>query len=151
MTDQYQKALEAAEKEMGEVRLRLEELERREAQLRATIAGLRSLKGDPSDPSDSEDMSLTEAIRTVLKASNQYMGVQQIIVNLRLMGLLFSGDKSATVAATLNRLVRTGRAVQGTIDTGRVGYKWRMTLGQRIAEKGSAYQSGMRGNEKPNK
>jgi len=137
MTDQYKKALDAAEKEMAEVQLRLEETERRQAQLRATIAGLRSLMGDPSDPSDSEDMTLTDAIRTVLKGSGQHMGLAQIMVNLRLMGLQFDSERNASIGATLNRMVRTGEAEQGTIENGRVGYKWRrLTLGQRIGGAG---------------
>jgi hypothetical protein len=133
MTGEYKKALAAAESEMADVERKLEGLERRKAQLRATIAGLRSLMGDPSDPSDAEDMTLTDAIRTVLKGSDQFMSVQQVIVNLRLMGLQFSGDKTATVGAILNRLARTERVIQGTTDDSRVGYKWKTTLGEKIA------------------
>src|SRR5258707_11507787 len=124
MTDNYKKALADAEAEMADVEQQLQGLEKRQAQLRATIAGLRSLMGDPSD---TEDMTLTDAIRTVLKGSDRYMGVAQIMVNLRLMGLQFSGDKTATVAATLNRMARTGRAVQGTDEYGRGGYKGKKT------------------------
>lgn len=125
MTDEYKKALSAAETEMTDVERKLEDLERRKAQLRATIAGLRSLMGEPSD---SEDMTLVDGIRTVLKGSEQYLSVQRVIVNLRLMGLQFQGDKTASVAATLNRLVRAGKALQGTAEDGMVGYKWRTTL-----------------------
>lgn len=134
MTDQYQKALDAAEIEMADVEKRLEQLERRKAQLRATIAGLRSLMGDSSDPSDTEDMTLTDAIRTVLKASDQFMGVSQIMVNLRLLGLQLSDEKIPTIGATLNRMARANELIQGETEGGRIGYIWRpRTLGERLA------------------
>jgi septal ring factor EnvC (AmiA/AmiB activator) len=123
MTNEYKKALAAAETEMATVEQELQQLEKRQAQLRATIAGLRSLMGASSD---SEDMTLTDGIKTVLKGSDSFLGVPQIMANLRMMGLHFSGDKTATIAATLNRMVRNGKAHQGKAEDGRVGYKlWR--------------------------
>jgi hypothetical protein len=125
MTSEYQSALSAAEKELSEVESSLAELERRKAQLRSTIAGLRSLMGEPAD---GEDMTLTEAIRTVLKSSTTPMNIPQIIVNLGLLGIFSASDKNATIATILNRMVRNGQAIPSEIGGGRVGYSWQFKL-----------------------
>jgi len=122
MTENYEKALADAESEMSDVDSRLEQLERRKAQLLSTIAGLRSLMGKPVDP---EEMTLTDAIRMVFKSSNDSMTVPQVMVDLRVLGAVTGKDKTAVVATIVNRMVRGSEITPDKMKDGRLSYRWR--------------------------
>jgi len=117
----YRKALVSAERELTDVNAQIVQLQRRSAQLESTIAGLKSLMGETPGV---DERSLTELIRTVLKGNSRFMGVDQVAINVRLLGgQLPSG--TASVATILNRLVKSGEVEQGLTDTNYVAYKWK--------------------------
>jgi chorismate mutase len=125
MAKNYSKALHDAEVELKSIDGELRELGQRRAQLQSTIAGLKSLTGQPV----ASDESLTEIIRTVLKGNRSgFLGVNEVAANARLLGSKVPVWKVGSVGAILNRLVRNGEAEQGVTDTGYVGYKWQYRL-----------------------
>jgi chorismate mutase len=125
MAKNYGKALRDAEVELEGINGELRKLEQRRAQLQSTIAGLKSLTGQPV----TSDESLTEIIRTVLKGNRSgYLSVNQVAANARVLGSKVPVWKVGSVGTILNRLVRNGEAEQGLTDTGYVGYKWQYRL-----------------------
>lgn len=125
MAKNYGKALRDAEAELEGIDAELRKLEQRRAQLQSTIAGLKSLTGQPV----TSDESLTEIIRTVLKGNRSgYLGVNQVAASARVLGSKVPVWKVGSVGTILNRLVRNGEAEQGLTDTGYVGYKWQYRL-----------------------
>lgn len=126
MADDYRKALTVAEGELADVEAKLSAYEHRRDQLKATIAGLKSLLGEAID----SDESLTETIRTVLRGSStdKYLSVDAVAVNARMLGAKLPGNRQTSVATILNRLVHNGEAEQGQTDTGYVGYRWKRPI-----------------------
>jgi len=82
-------------------------LQRRCAQLAATIARLKSLMGENLE----QELNMTDVIRRILAARKGFVGVAQIVLNLRVQG--FSGAKEASVVTILNRLARNNEIEQG--------------------------------------
>jgi hypothetical protein len=132
MPDDYSRALESAEDELAAVEEQIMDLQVRQSQLRSTIAGLRSLLGQRPEKTDE---SLTDIIRTVLRGdtSRKYMGVDQVMVNARLLGAKITSDSRPSVATILNRLVRNGEVRQGLTDVGSVGFRSKSLL-EKMAE-----------------
>lgn len=116
MTDEYERALRRAQTELAACDKEAEQLERKRAKLRQTVAILQSLVGGDTQI----EPSLTEAILTVLKSSNDFMATAEILERLRMMGL---NVQPASVATILSRLTKAGQLLNG-IGVGGNGYMW---------------------------
>jgi Fe2+ or Zn2+ uptake regulation protein len=122
MSDNYEKALDDAQKELAELEVRSAKIEQRKAQLEQTIIGLKALMRVDSG---AEDRSLTDGIRLVLKASDRYMSVQEVLEQLRMIyPNLSTENKLNSVTTLLNRMAKDEEIVQGNTEEGRVGYTW---------------------------
>ncbi len=116
MTNTYEQALQTAQKELAECDAQAEQLERKRAKLRQTIAVLQSMLGNNAP----NDESLTEAILTVVKSASDFIPAAEVMERLVTMG--FSAS-SATVATILSRLTKVGHLLNG-IGVGGNGYMW---------------------------
>lgn len=127
----FKQALEAAEKELENLDWEAERIEQRRSQLQQTIASLKTLMNVAPDD---EARTLTDTIRTVVKASNGYISAADVLKGAISMGAKFGGKNAiASVVTILSRLHRDGELERDT-SVAAGGYRWkRMTFGQRIA------------------
>jgi hypothetical protein len=119
MDEAYESALQAAVKELAECDAKADQLERRRAQLRQTIAVLQTQLGN--DVRSNE--SMTEAILTITKAANDFITASEVVE--RLLKMRFNAS-SASVATILSRLTKAGTLLYG-IGAGGNGYMWNGT------------------------
>jgi Ca2+-binding EF-hand superfamily protein len=115
MADIYEQALKKAQKELAETNIAAENLERKRAKLRQTIAVLQSLMGS----ANVNEQSLTDAIMTFAKAANGYITTAEVMERLITMGF---ESENATVATILSRMVKEGQLEKDA--EGRKGYRW---------------------------
>ena len=123
MTENYEKALAEAKKELASLEIQSAHIDRRKAQLEQTIIGLKTLMGIGFG---SEQRSLTDGIRLVLRASDRFMSVQEVLESLRMLypNFIPGIDKLKSVASILNRLARDKEIIQDKTEEGKVGYMW---------------------------
>lgn len=123
--DQYKKAVDAAETELGNVETQIATLAQRRAQLLQTISALRTLIGEETD-----DPKVTENIRIILQAANGLLSASKVLEKLEAMGVSFTGKNPiASVQTILARMARPGGdVIRFTPPGGSLAYKWR-TLG----------------------
>jgi hypothetical protein len=101
----YEIALRRAVAELAEVDRQAEEIERRRAMLRQSVAVLQTLAGDQPD----QERSVTSSILTILKASPGPLPTSQIIQRLVSMG---HAPQATSVATLLSRLSRDGKIMK---------------------------------------
>jgi|GEM_PF-936291 len=126
MVEDYKKALVVAERELDELLVRHAQGEKRIAQLRLTISGLRSLSEEsdaavtmqksarvlPTTTQPIEDMGITDAVREILKASQFPCTVGMVRDEMEDYGYDTHrySNIAATVSVILKRLVQQGEA-----------------------------------------
>lgn len=136
MTNLYMDALKKAEQELAETDATAEELDRRRAKLRQTIAVLRSQVGIDVQP----DETITDAILLVVKAWNGFVSAAEVMDRLVLMG---HQVQTSTVATILSRLAKSQVVIAGRGSNSNVGYAWpestsaseRLTAMSQVAKK----------------
>jgi hypothetical protein len=123
--NQYKKAVETAETELGDIETQIATLTQRRAQLQQTISALRTLLGEETD-----DPKVTENIRIVLQAANGLLSASNVLEKLEAMGVSFTGKNPiASVQTILARMARPGgEVIRFSPPDGSLAYKWR-TLG----------------------
>jgi hypothetical protein len=130
----FNQALAAAEKELEDLDGQAEVIEQRRSQLQQTIASLKTLMNVAAGD---EERTLTDTIRTVVKAATSYISAADVLKGATAMGAKFGGKNAiASVVTILSRLHRDGELERDTsIAAG--GYRWkRFSFGQRIAKGG---------------
>jgi hypothetical protein len=114
----YIETLRQAEKELADADAEAEELDRKRAKLRQTVAVLQTLTGVKVE----NDQSLTDAILLVVKAAPGFVTASEVMDRLFMMGF---HAQTASVATILSRLAKTGK-VNGAIGPNRsAGYGWK--------------------------
>lgn len=123
MSEAYERALADAEVELAELEKQSTRIEQRKAQLKQTIIGLKALMGRGFG---AEEQSLTSSIRLVLKATDDFLTVQEVIDRLRMVypNFIPGTNKVSTVTTLLNRLARDKQIVQDENEDRRVTYAW---------------------------
>ena|SRR5215467_2923056 len=119
--ENYRNALDAAMQELKEVEESLARYTRRKAQLQQIVFGLRTLMGE-----NVEEQSLTETIRLVLQAAEEFLSAQEVVERIELVS---DSVNPVSVATILNRLAKNKEALTGKTKDGRVGYKWNQYKG----------------------
>lgn len=121
--DPYNVALTKAQKELAKCDAEAEELERKRARLRQTIASLQSTMGI----SVQSDESMTETILMVLKAWPGAATVSEVTERLIIFGFQ---AQTASVATILSRLAKNGKieSLRDQNGSGKVGYGWKKDL-----------------------
>jgi hypothetical protein len=142
--------------ELESLEIQQEDIERRIARLKQALIGLIPLSEPPANSliaaelvSYMESTTLTDAARQILQAAKAPLSPIEIKQQLINMGKDLSDQKNvmASVHSLLKRLVESGEIE--TKDNGLTyRWKWRRPHGG-IRRRGPAYDSGMRGNEKP--
>jgi hypothetical protein len=124
--DQYKKAVEVAEAELGDVETQIAALSQRRAQLQQTISALRTLLGEETD-----DPKVTENIRIILQAANGLLSASKVLEKLEAMGVSFTGKNPiASVQTILARMARPGgEVIRFSPPGGTLAYKWRSLSG----------------------
>lgn len=118
-TDDYGKALSAAEAELESVVGKLEVLGQRQAQLQQTIGALRMLMNVSLD----EERTLTDTIRILVKGAGGYIGSAEVIKGAYAMGAKFSGKNPiASVTTILARLHKEGELERDILSG---TYRWK--------------------------
>jgi hypothetical protein len=126
MTEEaYESALRQALNELAEVDKQAEDIERKRAKLRQSVAVLQTLAGDNRE----QERSVTKSIVTILRANPGPLPTVQIIQRLISMG---HTPQPASVATLLSRL-----AQQGKITKADDGYEWRKNMLPRPSPEGS--------------
>ncbi len=121
----YESALRQALNELAEVDRQAEEIERRQATLRQSVAVLQTLAGGHPE----QERSVTGSILTILKASPGPLRTAQIVERLVSMGHTV---QPTSVATLLSRL-----AQQGKITKADDGYEWRNIMLPKPSPEGS--------------
>ncbi|HEX2443577.1 MAG TPA: hypothetical protein VHJ77_06490 [Vicinamibacterales bacterium] len=123
----YRRALEAAIKEYEQLRTQRDAIETRLAQLRLTIANLGALCGLPSERLEQPELGLTDACRSVLRAS--FGGLTAAQVRERLTSLGIDPDRYsnplASIHIVLKRLVAAGEIWTYKTRDGKPVYAWK--------------------------
>lgn len=120
----YKKALVDAQREMAEIDGKLASLQSRRAQLETTIAGLKTLMGEPLEETDH---TLSSAVRSILMGSNakdRFMGITEMMTNIRLLRPQRPVNQTS-LRTILHRMVESGEIKQGNAPNGSVGYAWK--------------------------
>jgi hypothetical protein len=118
-SDDYSKALEAAEKELESVTTKIELLEQRRAQLQQTVGALKTL----TDVSQAEERTLTDTIKIVIQAANGYVSAAEVLQGARSMGAKFGGKNPiSSVVTIMGRLSKEGFLERGA---GLGTYRWK--------------------------
>lgn len=122
MTDfEYQEALKKAENELADLKRQRQQVDLRISRLEQTIAGLRAL----TDPDFESDVGLTDAIRHVLRASQNLMRPSDVRAGLQAMGKSVEEHTNpmASIHAILARLIKS-REVMEFSGLGSGKYYW---------------------------
>ena len=118
-TDDYSKALAAAEKELVSITSQIELFEQRRAQLEQTVSALKTLMNVAQD----EERTLTETIKTVVRGANDYISATDVLKGVMSMGK-FSGKSAVTSVPTiLGRLQKEGLLERHPWQSGM--YRWK--------------------------
>jgi hypothetical protein len=130
MAEPYTDALKKAQRELAECNAAADELERKRARLRQTVAVLQSLMGIEARL----DQSLTDAILMAVKASLGYVTAAQVVDLLVEMGYQV---QPASVATILSRLTKNSKIIHAVGPNAQTGYAWRRdtTQTERISAK----------------
>jgi hypothetical protein len=107
----YETALRKALSELAKVDRQADDIERRRATLRQSVAVLQTLAGNHSD--HEQQQSVTGAILTILKASPGPLPVTQIIQRLQSMGYTPQAKSVATLVSRLAQQGKIGKADDG--------------------------------------
>ncbi len=119
-SDDYKKALGAAEKELETVSANIEILEQRRAQLQQTVAVLGALMR----AFEQEERTLSDIIRIVVRAADGYIATNDILKGVISMDARFSGrNPIASVVAILSRMAKDGE-IERSLEVGG-GYRWK--------------------------
>jgi hypothetical protein len=135
----YKKALESAEKELAKLEAQAEVIAQRRARLQQTVGALKTLM----NVSEQEERTLTDTIRIVVKAANDYISAGSVLSGVLGMGAKFGGKNAlASVVTILSRLHKDGELDKEPIVGGR--YKWKRfteidhtELGRKVAKEGT--------------
>jgi|HubBroStandDraft_4_1064222.scaffolds.fasta_scaffold19107_2 hypothetical protein len=120
-TDEYKKALDAAEKELETLDAQASLIEQRRAQLQQTIGALQTL----TKVSEQEERTLTETICIVVKAATEYISAAEVLKGVISMGGKFGGKNAiASVVTILSRLHKEGKLEREPGVVGG-GYRWK--------------------------
>ncbi|MGD0571232.1 MAG: hypothetical protein ABSA78_22795 [Candidatus Sulfotelmatobacter sp.] len=126
--DDYKKALEAAEKELADLEVKAEVVTQRRAQLQQTIGALKTLM----NISEQEERTITDTIRIVLKATNDYIVPADVLKQVLAMGVQFSSKNAiASVVTILGRLHKDGELQRDML--GR--YRWNRPSANALADR----------------
>lgn len=118
MAEPYNDALKKAKRELANCDAEAEELERKRAKLRQTVAVLQSLTGVKVQ----NEQSLTQAILMVLKAASGCVTAAEVVETLRTMGY---DAQTPSVATILSRHLKN-QQINSFFGPGHsVGYEWR--------------------------
>ncbi len=128
-TDDYNKALSAAEKELSGVTAQIELLEQRRAQLEQTVSALKVL----TDVAQDEERTLTEMIKIVVRGANDYISGADVLKAVIAMGAKFGGNAISTVVTILGRLYKDGILERHPFKAGMYRWKRATTVGQLIS------------------
>jgi hypothetical protein len=116
-TDEYKKALAAAEKELKTLNAQADLIEQHRAQLQQTIGALQTL----TKVSEQEERTLTDTIRIVVKAANEYISAAEVLKGVISMGGKFGGKNAISSVVTI--LSRLHKEREPGVVGG--GYRWK--------------------------
>ena len=120
-TDEYKKALAAGEKELKTLNAQADLIEQHRAQLQQTIGALQTL----TKVSEQEERTLTDTIRIVVKAANEYISAAEVLKGVISMGGKFGGKNAiSSVVTILSRLHKEGVLEREPGVVGG-GYRWK--------------------------
>jgi len=125
-TEDYRRALEAAPDEHERLKAEREQIETRLAQLRQTIGALAPLCELPRQ----EDLGLTDACRSVLRARFGALTPVQVKDDLATMGLDLSSYSNplASIHAVLKRLAAAGEVIRLKTRDRKTVYAWKRPI-----------------------
>lgn len=145
VSESYRKALQNAQNDLADARIKRErairdqeELEQRIMELRRTVSALSALCGETFNEDD--EFGLTDSIRMALKTHGGALNAQQVKNRLEQLG--FKTDSTnllASVHTILKRLALRGEVDDSGQTDNKTAYRWVKDV----------YRSGMRGDEKP--
>lgn len=123
----YRRALEAAIKEYERLKTRHDAVETRLAQLRQTIATLGALCNLPGEHMDPPELGLTDACRSVLRASLSGLSAAEVRDRLGALGIdpARYSNPLASIHIVLKRLATAGEIWSYRGRDGKPTYAWK--------------------------